>query len=221
MSILNHSINLPEGLYIKDPNSSELGQKIIAQSIEMIHEIGFENFNFKKLGLSIHSNESSIYRYFNSKHSLMLYLINWYWAWMEYRILNAVIRLNSPEEKLITSLEIITTKVSEDNTFTNINEVLLQHIMIVESSKIYHTKEIDEENKKGFYKGYKNVVGLIASFIEAINPNYCYAKALVTTVIEGAHHQYYFSDHFPTLSGESAHSITDFYQKLVFKTIQK
>ena len=48
---LNIEIN-PE-LYTKNPDSSELGQQIISRSIEMIEEMGFEAFTFKKLGLSI------------------------------------------------------------------------------------------------------------------------------------------------------------------------
>ena len=59
-------------------------------------EIGFENFTFKKLGEQIGSNESSIYRYFESKHKLMLYLSSWYWAWIEYRLVFATNNINNP-----------------------------------------------------------------------------------------------------------------------------
>ena len=73
--------------YLKDPVSSELGKKIIKQSIDMIHELGFEEFTFRKLGLRIASPEASVYRYFESKHKLLLYLASCYWTWMDYRIL--------------------------------------------------------------------------------------------------------------------------------------
>ena len=72
----NLKIAVPDKIYIKDPESSELGKRIIEHSIELIDEIGFDSFTFKKLGLKIGSNESSIYRYFESKHKLLLYLIN-------------------------------------------------------------------------------------------------------------------------------------------------
>ena len=36
----------------------------------MINELGFEAFTFKKLGINIESPESSIYRYFENKHTL-------------------------------------------------------------------------------------------------------------------------------------------------------
>ena len=51
-------------LFVKDPETSDLGRKIIQESIVLIDEIGFENFTFKKLGERIGSNESSICRYF-------------------------------------------------------------------------------------------------------------------------------------------------------------
>ena len=37
----------------------------------MIDALGFEDFTFKKLGQEIGSNESSVYRYFDSKHKLI------------------------------------------------------------------------------------------------------------------------------------------------------
>ena len=67
-------LDLDEHLYSKNPESTALGKKIVEQSIVMIDSLGFEAFTFKKLGDNIGSNESSIYRYFKSKHALLLYL---------------------------------------------------------------------------------------------------------------------------------------------------
>ena len=58
----------------------------MSHGIDLIDEIGFEAFTFKKLGAKIGSNESSIYRYFESKHKFLLYLSSWYWAWIEYQL---------------------------------------------------------------------------------------------------------------------------------------
>ena len=69
-------IDVDEGLYLKDPNSSDLGMKIIRDSIEMIDAIGFEGFTFKKLAAKIGATEPSVYRYFESKHKLLLYLLD-------------------------------------------------------------------------------------------------------------------------------------------------
>ena len=79
-------IAINEKLYLKDPESSELGKRIVEKSIVMINELGFDGFTFKKLGIAIKSNESSIYRYFENKHKLLLYLTSWYWGWLEYQL---------------------------------------------------------------------------------------------------------------------------------------
>ena len=49
-------IIINDNIYLKDPESSDLGKKIIQQSILMIDEIGFDKFTFKKLGDTIGSN---------------------------------------------------------------------------------------------------------------------------------------------------------------------
>ena len=84
MESIQIHIKVNPELYLKNPDSSELGRKIIHESIIMINELGFESFTFKKLGLKIESPESSIYRYFENKHTLLIYLVSWYWCWIEY-----------------------------------------------------------------------------------------------------------------------------------------
>ena len=65
-------IKVNDKTYLKDPETSDLGKRIVEHSIILINEIGFEAFTFRKLGLKINSNESSIYRYFENKHKLLL-----------------------------------------------------------------------------------------------------------------------------------------------------
>ena len=222
MEQLHLQIMISPELYTKNPDSSDLGKKIVSKSISMIDDLGFENFTFKKLGIEIGSNESSIYRYFESKHALLIYLINWYWSWIEYKIVFATLNINSPIEKLEKAIKILTEEVVEDNSFSYINEVILTKIIISESSKAYHTKEVDKENEKGFYKTYKNVVERVSSLVLEINPTFEYPHMLVSTVIEGAHHQRYFSKHLPSLTDfeEGKNNIACFYNDLVFKIIK-
>jgi hypothetical protein len=52
-------IQVNNKIYVKDPETSVLGKKIIEKSILLIHEIGFEEFTFKKLGDLIGSNAVS------------------------------------------------------------------------------------------------------------------------------------------------------------------
>jgi len=192
MEHLHINIAVGSEHYIKNPESSDLGKKIVSTSITMIDALGFERFTFKKLGAVIGSNESSIYRYFESKHALLVYLISWYWSWIEYKLVFATMNVKDPEVRLSSCLALLTAAVTEDNTISFINEVLLHKIIITESSKAYHTKDIDTENKKGYYKTYKRVVQRVSEIVIEINPNFEFPHMLVSTVIEGAHHQRYF-----------------------------
>ncbi len=208
--------------YIKNPEFTSLGKNIVSKSIEMIDELGFESFTFKKLGTVIGSNESSIYRYFESKHSLLVYLISWYWSWIEYKLVFSTMNVDDPKIRLSTCLSILTEDIHEDNSISFINEVLLHKIIIAESSKAYHTKDIDKENEKGYYKTYKRVVHRVGKIVLEINPEFEFPNMLVSTVIEGAHHQRYFSKHLPSLTDveEGKNNIVRFYKDLVFKTIK-
>ena len=98
--LANIKIQVSPKIYLKDPETSTLGQNIIRESIHLIDEIGFEHFTFKKLGDRIQSNESSIYRYFENKHKLLVYLSSWYWGWMDYRITLATTNIADVRERL-------------------------------------------------------------------------------------------------------------------------
>ncbi|PTX58773.1 TetR family transcriptional regulator [Kordia periserrulae] len=221
MDNLQVHIVISEELYTKNPESSELGKKIVSRSIEMIDELGFEAFTFKKLGQSIGSNESSIYRYFESKHMLLVYLICWYWSWIEYKLVFATNNIPSKKDKLKAAIEILTRKVDVDNSFSYIDEIILNRIIIAESSKAYHTKDIDTENEKGYYQVYKRVVQRVSNMVADINPSFEYPNMLISTVIEGAHQQRYFSKHLPSLTDvkKGKDAIIKFYTDLVFKVI--
>lgn len=218
MKNLHIQIEINPQLYSKNPDSSELGRKIISNSIVLINEIGFEHFTFKKLGQLIKSPESSIYRYFESKHTLLVYLTSWYWTWTEYRLVFTTTNVKSPQERLNTAVELLTQPVLIDDDFSYVNEVLLSEIIFSESIKAYHTKEVDEENSKGYFTAYKSVVQRVSEIILEINPEFKYPHMLISTVIEGAHQQKYFAEHLPSLTDVSKHnnSITQFYKELVF-----
>lgn len=222
MEQLHIQITIDPALYTRNPETTELGKNIVSKSIEMIDELGFEKFTFKKLGVEINSNESSIYRYFDSKHTLLVYLTSWYWSWVEYRLVFSTTNVSNPEVKLESALALITKDATQDNEISYVNEMLLHRIIISESSKAYHTKDVDKENAKGYYKTYKRVVQRISDIVLEINPSYAFPHMLISTVIEGAHHQRYFSKHLPALTNveEGQNTIEKFYTDMVFKAIK-
>ena len=212
----NLKIQVNEKIYVKDPETSALGKKIIEHSILLIDEIGFDNFTFKKLGEKIGSNESSLYRYFENKHKLLVYLSSWYWSWMEYKLVFATTNITDPKEKLRNAITIVTEKVIDDSSTEHINEAILNKIIIAEFTKTLHTKEVDQENKEGFFLIYKRVINRIVNIVTEVNPSYVYAKSLVSTIVEGSLHQHFLTEHFTNITDcNNSKSTTQFYLHLI------
>ena len=196
----NLKISVPDKIFIKDPESSKLGKRIIEHSILLIDEIGFDSFTFKKLGKQIGSNESSIYRYFDSKHKLLLYLTSWYWAWIEYQLVFSTHNISDPKEKIKKAIEIVARTIKEDSNFSHVNEVILNRIIINENSKSYLTKEVDIENKEGYFVVYKRLVLRLSEMILVLKPDYSYASSLASTIVESALHQHFLKEHFQSIT---------------------
>jgi len=218
----NLKIAVPDKIYIKDPESSDLGKRIIEHSILLIDTIGFDSFTFKKLGVKIGSNESSIYRYFESKHKLLLYLTSWYWAWIEYQMVFATFNMPDAKNQLFKAIEVVTKSIEQDVTFSHINEVLLNRIIINEYSKSYLTKEVDSENKEGYFVIYKRLIKRISEMISNINSDYKYPSSLASTIVEGALHQHFLKEHFSSITDcNDSITPTDFFKELTTNAISK
>lgn len=215
-------IRVNDGVFLKDPESSDLGKSVIQGGIDLIDEIGFEAFTFRKLAQQIGTTEASVYRYFESKHRFLLYLSCWYWRWMDYRLMLATANIDSAEERLKRAVKLLVQQVEQDSEFSHINEVKLNRIIISESSKAYLNKHVDKQNKDGFFLDYKRLVQRVSDIIEELNPDYKYPHMLVSTLIEGAHLQRYFADHLPRLTDivDGEDSVTQFCLQTISKAIK-
>ncbi|MFG6687390.1 TetR/AcrR family transcriptional regulator [Mariniflexile sp. HNIBRBA6329] len=214
-------ITVPENIFIKDPESSELGKRIIENSISLIDDIGFDAFTFKKLALNIGSNESSIYRYFESKHKLLLYLSSWYWAWIEYQLVIETHGVSNNKEKLIKAIEILSRTTVEDSNFMHINKVALNNVIINENSKSFLTKEVDQENKDGYFVIYKRIVQRLRDMIINAAPNYQFPSSLASTIMEGGLHQHFLKDHFSTITDCNSKVMpSDFFVNLTLNVLK-
>lgn len=217
-------IELNEKLYLRDPEQTELGKNIVAESIHIIDELGFEQFTFKKLAIKLNSTEASVYRYFENKHKLLVYLISWYWVWLDYQISFCTNNIEDPRERLKIIIGIISRSGRRDNTFTHIDESALFRIVVAESSKAYLTKDVDLDNKEGLFREYKTLCKKIGKVVSQINPHYPFPHALVSTLFETGKKQIFFAQHLPSLTeaqveGEDYSGIADFLTNLAFSSI--
>jgi AcrR family transcriptional regulator len=223
MAIISFKLN--EKLYLRDPQTSDLGQRIVSQSISMIDQMGFEQFTFKKLAEEIGSTEASVYRYFENKHRLLVYLIDWYWTWLEYRINFQITNIKEPKEKLKTCLLILTEENKIDDSVPFIDENALQRVVVAEFEKTYLTKTVDDDNKDGLFLSYKHLCRRVADIIHEINPNYGFARSLVSTAMLSITHQLYYAEHLPSLTDikynprQHRQKLYDFLENLILKTI--
>ncbi len=193
-------ISLNEALYQRDPQATELGQKIIKHSILLIDDIGFEAFNFKKLAVSMGSTEASVYRYFENKHLLLLYLVSWYWEWVSYSIDINTRNIEDPLQRLKIIIRTIVEASEENPSIEYVNESVLHRIIIAEGTKAYRIKEVDQENKEGLFLNYKRLSEKVAEVIIEVNPDFPYPHALASNLFEMANDHIYFAQHLPRLT---------------------
>ncbi len=218
-------IRMNEALYLRNPESSALGKSIIKHSVEMIYAQGIEAFTFKKLAAEIGTTEASIYRYFENKHKLLVYLTAWYWGWLEFQISFHTNNIKEPAVKLKRVIKLLTSTVVDDKQTHHINESFLHQIIIAEGSKAYLTKQVGEDNKQQFFKPYKDLCAVIGHIISEVNPKYKYPKSLATTIVEMAHFQNFFMNNLPSLTDfgktKEESEIIAFLNDLVFSSVKK
>jgi len=187
-------------LYLKDPENSELGKSIIKNSIELIYQTGFENFNFKKLAQKISSTEATMYRYFSSKHKLLTYILNWYWSYIEFISKLKLQEIKDPYLKIDKILEIITHNDETVDTIEDYDLAKLHSIVIAESSKSYLVKEVDEINKEKVFGPLKSLCSFLGEVMLETRPDFLYPQSFASTLLETAHNQQFFSEHLPKLT---------------------
>lgn len=222
---LSLHIKMNDKLFLRNPEETELGRKIIQHSIGLINKIGFEAFTFKKLANDISTTEAGIYRYFENKHRLLLYIVDWYWSWQEYRIVFHVNNLKSPQAKIKKAIQLLSAPVEDDFTSGHVNEKLLYEIVMSEGAKSFLTKNVTEDNKAKLFKPYKDLCARIAGFIKEYNPKYRYPHSLSSTVIEMAHSQKFYMYNLPSLTdfggSKNENELMTFLEGLVFSNIKK
>jgi AcrR family transcriptional regulator len=217
------SFKINEKLFLKDPESTELGKSIVKNAIDLIYKLGYEQFTFKKLAQHIQTTEATVYRYFENKHRLLLYILNWYWSYMEYLVLEKLQKEATAEQQLKTIIHLLTHELPESSSTLDYSKKFLNAIAIAEGRKVYFVKEVDAINQLEVFKPFKELCAQIAMVISRHNPKYSYPYSLSSTMIETAHDQQFFSEHLPRLTdikkSNQQEFTANFLEELVFKVL--
>ena len=124
----------------------------------------------------------------------------WYWNWVSYLIDYNSKNITDPNLKLDLIIDNFVDATKENPSIEFINEKILHRVMISESSKSYHTKNIDEENKQGFYLSYKALIQKVADVILEIDPKFPYPHSFASNLFEMANNEIFFAEHLPRLT---------------------
>lgn len=216
-------VRMNERLFLRDPESSDLGRRIVRQSILLVNELGFEDVTFRKLAERLDTKEASIYRYFENKHRLLVYLVAWYWQWLDFQIVFQTNNLTDPRQKLERILGILLLTDLNQPLTNDIDIRALHSIVVKESSKAYLTHHVTEDNRQELFKPYKDLCERIAGVILDYRPDYPYARSRASSLIETAHFQTFFMENLPSLTDFSQPrddaKLTSFMKHLLFSSL--
>lgn len=198
---LDIRIKMNNKLFLRDPEGSALGKKIVKHGLLLINKLGFEDFTFKKLALEVNTTEASIYRYFENKHRLLVYIITWYYSYLEYKVVFSLNNLSDPKIKLQSIIKLIASEPITNNlNFEFLSEPEAYKLVIWEGSKTYLSRNIGKDNKDRIFKPYKDLCERFSSIIKEYNPKYKYPHSLASSILEIAHSQNFFKQNLPSLT---------------------
>lgn len=213
-----------DNLALRDPEDTPLGRNIVRTGLVLMHRLGYEHFTFKKLAEEINTTEASVYRYFVNKHRFLLYILNWYWNFLEYLVVFSIQNLDDPEQKIRKVIELLVRPLPEDMDNSGLDKKALYEIVAAESSKAYLTRDVEKINEGQLFKPYKDLCARIAQMFREYSPSYDYPRSLASTVLEMAHFQYFFMLHLPRLTDfaedKNVDQVVHFLENLVFSAIR-
>lgn len=220
----NHfQVKFNKGLFLKNPEESTLGKRIVSEGIVLMAELGMEQFTFRKLAQRIKTTEASIYRYFENKHRFLLYLLSMHWSLLDYYITGIRDNQQNPMQKIEEVLVLLSMGLNVQEQQIIIDAKALHTIILVESNKAYLTKEVDEDNKNQFFFPYKQACTHLSEIFLQYNSEFKYARSLASTLIEVAHLQDFFAKHLPSLTNvdpkQNPHHLRNYLRLLAFASL--
>ncbi|MBN8548612.1 MAG: TetR/AcrR family transcriptional regulator [Deltaproteobacteria bacterium] len=217
------SFVIDQSLYLRYPEETALGKKIVSESILMMDEEGYDAFTFKKLAARISSTEASVYRYFRNKHQLLCYLVSWYWTWLEYFIQFRTNNITDSRRKLEMAIAALLESDIDDPNIKHINEGILHRVVVAESARVYMPRPAEISDYHGILRGYNLMCARLMEFIKGIDPKYKYTRELVDTLLSISHNRLFtmYQSNDRKAKRRDARSLEVFLNHLVFTSLNR
>lgn len=195
-------LSLPNGLFVKDPQSSELGKTLIYKAAQMIGDTGIEAFTLLKLAKNIGCTEATVYRYFTGKQQLLYYLMNLYWGYVLFGIEYHIKGEHSDNKRLNKAIDLLLCPNIDDFSSPGTGE-LLSAVAISEGIRIHLRPEVSKEIEEGKLKYYVSLVELFEELIQKAHPAYSYSRSLAGTLIDASLQQIFYQIHNTPLTDKT------------------
>jgi AcrR family transcriptional regulator len=195
-------LSLPACLFVRDPQSSELGKMLAYTAAKMIGETGIEAFTLLKLAKNTGCTEATVYRYFSGKQQLLYYLMNLYWGYVLFGIEFHIKGEKSDSKRLNRALDVLLDP-NIDNFSAPGTGQLLKAVAISEGIRIHLRPEVSEEIEQGKLKYYVELIDLFELLIHKAHPGYSYSRSLAGTLIDASLQQSFYQIHNTPLTDKS------------------
>ncbi len=165
-----------------------------------MNELGLEAFTFRKLAERVECTEATIYKYFPNKQRLLQYYFQLYWMWLDTHCQQEGRSLADPWERVQGDIRSLCGLWAEDALAAQLDPVPLRALVIVEGSKSFLHRNVDEDNKLKLFQPYKDLCAHIAAELKACDSRCKHPRSFATTLIEMAHSLEFAMEHLPALT---------------------
>lgn len=166
----------------------------------MMNDLGLEAFTFKKLTERAECTEATIYKYFPNKQRLLQYYFQLYWMWLDTHCQQEGRTFADPWTRVQGDIRALCGLWTEGAMAAQLDPVALRSLVIVEGSKSYLHRNVDEDNKLKLFQPYKDLCAHLASELKACDRKCKFPRTFATTLIEMAHSLEFAMEHLPALT---------------------
>lgn len=196
-----HLVLKPEpAISLKDPMGSAVGQALLEHGLELMLELGYEAFTFRKLAERSGTTEVTVYKYFANKQRLLQYYFQLYWLWLRQLGTQQVERHSDPRKALAGIVEALCGVWPRTLPAVQLDPAALRQLVIAEGMKSYLHKQVDADNAQRLFQPYKALSAFVAERLVACRADVPWPRSFATTVIEMAHSLPFAMEHLPSLT---------------------